>query len=380
MSTRDLEERKKRFKQMLNKNWEDLSKPKEDNDRRKNMQDVYWSYTFDKDESAYVTLRLLPDAEGSVATEDVWYFWTNPVNNRKYNAKCRDCLGLRDDPMTIYKNSLWNQDNVNRQKGIMTSFGPDSGIKKTIRYATNVYIINDNTNPENNGKVFLWNMPKSLYDMVLMKSGTVNNASMFGEDDEVPSEKINPFDPFEGGANLLLQVHRKKNTGSRNNIDYSLTKFGKRKPLFDDEEQIIELIDTKTHLLSEINSEKNIPSVDNLTRKLDYALGRKSAPTAPVSAPSQKFDDTPVVPSVPQNTIPAEAYKPAPNAVPDTSMDAPFFEESEFDKVQQNIDNFNSELDKVTTQVVESKPFEFDVDDDEFDPEFIMSQLKKGKE
>lgn len=378
MSTRDLEERKKRFKQMLTKNWEDLNKPKEDNDRRKNMQDTYWSYTFDKDESSYVTLRLLPDAEGNVSTEDVWYFWTNPVNNRKYNAKCRDCLGLKDDPMTIYKNSLWSQDNINKQKGIMTTLGQDSGIKKTTRYAVNVYIINDNTNPENNGKVFLWNMPKSLYDMVMKKSGTENNASVFGEDDEVPSEKINPFDPFDGGANLLLQVHRKKNMGSRNNIDYSLTKFGKRKPLFDDDEQILELIDTKTHLLSEINSEKNIPSVDNLTRKLDYALGRESSGNFETvqSAPVSK----PIPEPAPVQSIPAEAYKPAPTAIPDTSMDAPFFEESEFDKVQQNIDNFNNELDKVTTQVVESKPFEFDVDDDEFDPEFIMSQLKKGKE
>ena len=366
MSIRDMEDRKKRFMANVNKNWESSFKKEETQQERKSQyQDLYWSYKIGADNSARVKMRLLPDAKGNTFVEEYMYFWRNTKNNRSYNAKCRDFLGKKDDPMTNYKNGLWKEDRDNEKAGRPTFYGKESGIRKSKRLVTNVYIIDDENQPENNGKVFLWNMPETFYNIVKNKSGFESTQSSFGDDD-IPSEKINPYDPFSDGANLILEVFKSQRGKEFSAIDYSKTRFVRNKgPLFEDEDDIFDTLE-KCHNLDEINTESKCQPVDVLQKRLDYALGHIE-----LNELQEYLDNR-------KNTYSEAPKRPVePKSAPLVSFD----DDDKEDAVQANIDRFNDAVEDAVS-ITKNPPvsIKFDVDDDDdFDPEKLLAKARASK-
>ena len=164
------------------------------------------------------------------------------------------------DPIYEYNNYLYKQ-----------GVGEMHGIKQRVQYISNILVINDYNNPENNGKVFLWKYPKAIYDKIL-------KAAELGSDDDAPTnpfadeEKEEPFNPFSpiDGADFKLHIYKKSG-----NAQYDKCKFGKPHPIGENEEEIIEILSKTKSLKAEIAPDK-FKSYDELKRNLDYVLGAKN--------------------------------------------------------------------------------------------------------
>ena len=93
------------------------------------------------------------------------------------------------DPVSEYNSQLWNSgvesDKENRKQ------------KRKLQYYSNIYVVQDSANPENEGKVMLYRYGKKIFDKLME---TMQPAF----EDETP---VNPFDLWEG-ANFKLKIRK----------------------------------------------------------------------------------------------------------------------------------------------------------------------------
>ena len=157
-------------------------------------------------------------------------------------------LGQKD-PVSEYNTQLWNN-------------GTDSGKetarkqKRKLTYTSNIYVVKDPANPENEGKVFLFKYGKKIFDKL--------TAAMQPEFED--EEAIDPFD-FWQGANFKLKA---KNVAGYRNYDSS--EFAAQSPLLDDDDAL-EALWKKELSLAEIVATDQFKSYDDLKRRLNYVLG-----------------------------------------------------------------------------------------------------------
>ena len=165
------------------------------------------------------------------------------------------------DPVSEYNTELWNS-GTDANKQIARNQ------KRKLSYYTNIYVVKDPSNPDNEGKVFLYKFGKKIFDKIM--------AAMQPEfEDESP---INPFD-FWQGANFKVKI--KKVAGYWN---YDSSEFAAVSPLLDDD-KALEDIWKKEYSLAEITDASQFKTYDELKKRFDYVLGNKK------STVSQAFDE-----------------------------------------------------------------------------------------
>ena len=144
---------------------------------------------------------------------------------------------------------LWNSGN-DRDKDIVRQR------KRKLSYYSNIYVIKDPAQPENEGKVFLFKFGKKIFDKIL-------NAMQPEFEDEKP---INPFDFWEG-ANFRLKI--RKVEGYWN---YDKSEFDSPEPLLDDDDAL-EAIWKQEYSLSAIVAPDQFKSYEDLEKRLNNVLG-----------------------------------------------------------------------------------------------------------
>ena len=159
-------------------------------------------------------------------------------------------LGQKD-PVSEYNSQLWNNG---------TDAGKDTARKqkRKLTYISNIYVVKDPANPENEGKVFLYKYGKKIFDKL--------TAAMQPEFED--EEAIDPFD-FWQGANFKLKA---KNVAGYRNYDSS--EFAATSALLDDDDAM-EAIWKKEFSLAELVAADQFKSYDELKTRLGYVLGNK---------------------------------------------------------------------------------------------------------
>lgn len=233
-----------------------LSKLNTSNER--SGDDRLWKPATDKAGNGYAVIRFLPAPDG----EDIPFvrIWDHGFQGPGgwYIEKSLTTHG-KDDPVTEYNSTLWN-----------TGLDSDKEIarkqKRRLSYYSNIYVVKDPANPENEGKVFLYKYGKKIFD----KLNDLMNPSF---EDEKP---VNPFDLWTG-ANFKLKI--RKVEGYPN---YDKSEFDTSGPLSDNDEEL-EMIYKKEYSLQELLDPKHFKTYDELKAKLDRALGRtgQAAPRQP---------------------------------------------------------------------------------------------------
>ena len=176
-------------------------------------------------------------------------------------------LGQKD-PVSEYNTSLWNS-------GIEANKDIARKQKRRLTYISNVYIVKDPSNPENEGTVRLFKYGKKIFDKV----NDMMNPSF---EDESPR---NPFDLWEG-ANFKMKI--RKVDGFSN---YDKSEFDNSAPLLEDDDKMEEIWKTQ-HSLQEFLAPDNFKSYNDLKVKLDKILGTATVPTV-AGEPSPKLADPP---------------------------------------------------------------------------------------
>jgi O6-methylguanine-DNA--protein-cysteine methyltransferase len=261
--------RKSRAKD-LEKLTEQVNKLNDKSSEKKSYEDTrFWKPTVDKAGNGMATIRFLPAAEG----EDMpWvqlfsHSFQGPTG-QWYIENSLTTLNKKD-PVSEHNTMLWNS-------GIESDKEIARKQKRKLQYISNVYVVKDSSNPDNEGKVFLFKFGKKIFD----KLNDLMNPEF---EDETP---VNPFDLWEG-ANFKLKI--RKVEGYQN---YDKSEFDSPAALSEDDDEL-ERIWKAQHKLSEFISEGNFKSYDELKARLNKVLNLEDdvvteKPSAPVTKKAEK--------------------------------------------------------------------------------------------
>ena len=215
--------------------------------------DRLWKLDVDKSGNGYAVIRFLPAPDG----EDLPFV---KVYSHAFQGpggwlidNCLTTLNGQKCPVCEYNSGLWNN-------------GTDAGKevarkqKRKLTYVSNIYVVKDPANPDNEGKVFLFKYGKKIFDKL-------TEAMQPEFEDESP---IDPFD-FWQGANFKLKA---KNVAGYRNYDSS--EFASQSALLDDDDSM-EAIWKKQYSLAEFLSPSEYKTYDELKKRLDSVLGAKTS-------------------------------------------------------------------------------------------------------
>ena len=246
----DFSQLKKASSQSLDKLTAELNKLSNPQEQKKG-DDRFWQASVDKAGNGYAVIRFLP----APASEDIPFVrlfdhgFKGP-SGKWYIENSLTSINQKD-PVSEYNSYLWNlsnDDNSDTRKQARAQ-------KRRLHYISNIYVVKDPSNPENEGKVFLYKYGKKIFD----KLNDLMNPQF---PDEAP---VNPFD-FWQGANFNLKIRNVE--GYRN---YDKSEFSKSSPLLDDDEEL-EKLWKKEYPLQTFLAPENFKSFDDLKTKLNTVL------------------------------------------------------------------------------------------------------------
>ena len=231
--------------------------------------DRFWYPNVDKAGNGYAVIRFLP-APGE---EDVPFIrmFNHGFKGPSGSWLIENCPTTKGHkcPVCEQNTELWNS-------GIESDKKIASGRKRKLTFISNVYVVTDQQNPENEGKVFLFRYGKKVFD----KLNEAMNPQFADED------AMNPFDLW-AGANFKLKI---RNVDGYRNYDKS--EFAGSGPLAGDSE--MESIWNKAYSLQEFLAPENFKSYDELKGKLVKVLGLDgSASGARANAKNAEETDLP---------------------------------------------------------------------------------------
>ena len=214
--------------------------------------DRLWKPEVDKAGNGYAVIRFLPAPEGEELPWAKLYTHAFQGTGGWYIENSLTTLGQKD-PVSEYNSQLWNS-------GMESDKEVARKQKRKLSYYSNIYVVKDPTNPQNEGRVMLFKFGKKIFDKI--------TAAMQPEfEDETP---INPFD-FWAGANFKLKI--KKVAGYWN---YDSSEFDRQSALLDDDDAM-EAIWKQEYSLAELIAPDQFKSYDELKKRLDYVLGNTPA-------------------------------------------------------------------------------------------------------
>lgn len=220
--------------------------------------DRFWYPDTDKAGNGFAIVRFLPAPEG----EDVPFvrLWEHRFQGPGgwYIENSLTTIG-QQDAIAEYNSELWNSttdDNAPARQQVRKQ-------KRKLIYISNVYIIKDPANPENEGKVKLFKYGKKVFD----KLNEVMNPPAIEQE-----EPMNPFDLWEG-ANFKIKIRQVD--GYRN---YDKSEFDTVAPLAESDDEMEEIW-RKAYSLAEQIAPDKFKSPEKLKASLDRVL-RKSAGAA----------------------------------------------------------------------------------------------------
>jgi hypothetical protein len=235
--------------------------------------DRFWKPTVDKAGNGQAVLRFLPAPAGEELPWVRMYDHGFQGPTGKWYIENSLTTINKPDPLGELNSELWNS-------GIEANKEIARKQKRRLSYISNVLVIRDPANPENEGKVFLYKYGKKIFDKI-------KDVMQPTFEDEAP---VNPFDLWEG-ANFKLRIRQVD--GYRN---YDKSEFDGATPLDEDEDKL-EQVWKSTHSLAAFLDPSNFKTYDELKAKLNAVLsGGARLATAekvnPLDAEDELFVET----------------------------------------------------------------------------------------
>ena len=231
--------------------------------------DRMWKPTVDKAGNGYAVIRFLPAVEGDdLPWAKYWdHFFQGPTG-QWYVEKSLTTIG-KDDPVSEMNSKLWNT-------GIEADKDLARKRKRRLHYVSNIYVVSDPENPENEGKVFLYTYGAKIFEKIM-------DSMQPKFQDETP---VNPFDMWKG-ANFKMKIANV--AGYRN---YDRSEFAPAEALNADD-NVLEGIYNKQYALKEFTDPSSFKSYSELNLKLTRVLGEEvKMPAVEDDAP---FNDAPAM-------------------------------------------------------------------------------------
>jgi len=232
----------------------ELTKISNQDSGKKAGDDRFWTPTVDKAGNGYAVIRFLPPpAEEDVPFVRLYDHGFQGPTGLWYIENSLTSIG-KPDPVSEYNTKLWNS-------GLESDKEVARKQKRRLHFISNIYVVSDPGNPDNEGKVFLYKYGKKIFDKL-------NEAMNPQFEDE---QAVNPFDMWEG-ANFKLKI--RKVEGYRN---YDRSEFDGPSPLMEDDGEL-EKIWKSQFSLQEFVDPSNFKSYEQLQERLTRVLNLDKQP------------------------------------------------------------------------------------------------------
>jgi hypothetical protein len=258
------------------------------NNKKFTGDDRYWKPTTDKAGNASAVIRFLPAPgdESSPWVSIYRHHFKHPDTNLTYSENCLTTIGGKEDPVVMYSSWLWST-GTEENKAFVSQL-----TKRRLGYISNIYVVKDPGNPENEGKVFLFKYGTKIYEKI------TSALTPEFQDQEIR----NPFDLWEG-LNFRLRVRQV--AGYAN---YDKSEFDSFPTALSEDNDELERIWKSEHSLEALVAPDQFKPFDVLKARLEKVIGVKlDERCAPVTANSDssppKKKDTPQKPTKAKQTV-----------------------------------------------------------------------------
>ena len=207
-----------------------------------------WKPEVDKAGNGYAVIRFLPAPDG----EDLpWaQVWSHAFQGPGgwYIENSLTTLGKKD-PVSDLNRELWNS-------GIDADKETARKQKRKLNYYSNIYVVKDSANPENEGRVFLYRYGKKIFDKIM-------ESMQPAFEDEEP---VNPFDLWKG-ADFKLKI-----TNVAGYWNYDKSEFDRPSTMGGFEDDRLEQIWKQEYSLAAFTADDQFKTYDELKDRLDSVL------------------------------------------------------------------------------------------------------------
>ncbi len=238
------------MKKKSKNNMTDLIKKMEDQTKKTDYKDDrFWRPEIDKTGNGFAIIRFLPEVENEDCPWAKVYSHAFRGPGGWYIENCLTTLSQKD-PVSELNTQLWNS-------GVESDKNLARDRKRKLNYTSNIYVVSDPSNPQNEGKVFLYKYGAKIFE----KLQEVMKPEFKDE------EAINPFD-FWKGANFRLKI--RKVAGYTN---YDKSEFDSSSPLCKGDDAELEKVWKSQYPLIEFTNSSNFKTHQELKDRLYEVLG-----------------------------------------------------------------------------------------------------------
>jgi len=229
--------------------------------------DRLWKIERDKSGNGYAVIRFLPAPEGE--ENPYVQVWSHAFQGPGgwYIENSLTTLGQKD-PLGELNTQMWATGNRSDQETVRKR-------KRKLSYYSNIYVVKDPANPQNEGKVFLFKYGKKIFEKI-------SSALKPEFEDESP---MDAFDLWTGG-NFKLKVRM-----ADGYPNYDKSEFEPSGVLENYDDEDLERIWKKCYSLQEFVSPDNFKSYDQLKARLDAVLGAKKVESRRVDEEVESEDE-----------------------------------------------------------------------------------------
>lgn len=243
----------------------------------------FWKLTRDTAGNGYAVIRFLPqpavDGEDGMPWVQVWDHGFQGPTGKWYIENSLTTIG-RDDPVSEFNGRLWkasNDDDSPERKQARAQ-------KRRLHFISNILVVNDPANPENNGKVFLFKYGKKIFKKIesAMHPDWLNHRAE-PRPDLGDEPAFNPFD-LEAGANFKLKM---RTVAGYPNYDEAV--FVAPTPVATEESKLVAIWKSEHSLKAFVDpngvdhrGEPLFKPYDVLKKKFEEVLGMTPGRSAPV--------------------------------------------------------------------------------------------------
>tara|TARA_R110001592_G_scaffold66345_9_gene203562 strand:- start:2139 stop:3005 length:867 start_codon:yes stop_codon:yes gene_type:complete len=239
------------FKKKSRSSIDDLTKALEETSgTTKSYKDErFWRPELDKASNGFAVLRFLPTPPNEELPFSKLYSHGFQGKGGWFIENSRTTLGEKD-PVSEMNSELWNS-GIESDKDIARTR------KRKLQYISNILVVSDPANPQNEGKVFLYKYGKKIFDKIQEAA----------KPEFADEEAVDVFNFWEG-ANFKLKVRRVAGF-----INYDKSEFDSAAALFDGDDTKLEELWNKQYSLTAFTDPSNFKSYDELKTRLQEVIG-----------------------------------------------------------------------------------------------------------
>jgi hypothetical protein len=225
--------------------------------KKKNFSDDrFWKLSRDENDNGGAIIRLLPDPTNTPYIQRYNHAFSS---YDKVKSKKRWFLGVSPEtcglpsPATELSYALYNFGTEEAKKEA-------KAFSRKIKFMTNIKVIKDPANPQNEGKIFLWEFGTKLKDKFMAALNPSESEIAMGEE---PKQLFNPLT----GCNIKLKIAKVAGY-----LNYDATEIMQPSSIYKDGEEAKADILENAHKLSEFIDPANMDSYEEIKSRLLWVL------------------------------------------------------------------------------------------------------------